>query len=248
MKKIIVSIGLIALNYWLISCRSKEANNKNTLTITIENVFANQPLALQTPYTTLLGEKIRFTRLQYYLSNVKLKKDGIVVWAEPESYHIIQIQPQKSHLYTFQLANISQTDFDAIEFSVGIDSVRNSSGMQTGALDPLYGMFWTWSTGYIFMRVEGFFVPTSPPEKAFVYHLGSNQAYRTIQLKLPRTMPKTNNQITIKADFQRFFGGFAGASTNLTMPTQDNSVSIMAGELIPKIANNYAQMFELKHN
>lgn len=33
--------------------------------------------------------------------------------------------------------------YDQVAFTIGVDSIRNISGAQTGALDPGKGMFWT---------------------------------------------------------------------------------------------------------
>ena len=53
---------------------------------------------------------------------------------------------------------------------MGVDSIRNVSGAQQAALPPSNGMFWSWSTGYIFLKAEG----TSPQSanNSFMFHLG----------------------------------------------------------------------------
>jgi hypothetical protein len=42
--------------------------------------------------------------------------------------------------------------YNRLSFVIGVDSARNVSGAQTGALDPANGMFWTWNTGYIMAK------------------------------------------------------------------------------------------------
>ncbi|MFM1792223.1 MAG: hypothetical protein RLZZ252_577 [Bacteroidota bacterium] len=54
-----------------------------------------------------------------------------------------------------------------------MDSLHNCSGIQEGALSPSNGMFWSWSTGYIFVRVEG--KSNQSPTGNFLYHLGGYQ-------------------------------------------------------------------------
>jgi hypothetical protein len=46
-------------------------------------------------------------------------------------------------------------DITGIRFLLGVDSARNVSGIQTGALDPARGMFWTWNSGYVMAKIEG---------------------------------------------------------------------------------------------
>ena len=37
---------------------------------------------------------------------------------------------------------------------LGVDSLRNVTGVQTGALDPAMDMYWTWNTGYVMAKLE----------------------------------------------------------------------------------------------
>jgi hypothetical protein len=53
---------------------------------------------------------------------------------------------QIQHLSKSEL-NTSLKNITAIKFLLGVDSLKNVSGIQTGALDPAKGMFWTWNTG-----------------------------------------------------------------------------------------------------
>ncbi|MEZ4798230.1 MAG: MbnP family protein [Flavobacteriales bacterium] len=60
-----------------------------------------------------------------------------------------------------------------INFSVGIDSITNVSGVMGGDLDPTKGMYWTWQSGYINFKLES---------SKITYHLGGYASpYPTIQ-------------------------------------------------------------------
>jgi len=53
---------------------------------------------------------------------------------------------------------------------MGVDSLRNVSGAQSGALAVANNMFWSWNSGYIMVKAEG----TSPNSGSgsFAFHLG----------------------------------------------------------------------------
>jgi hypothetical protein len=78
-----------------------------------------------------------------------------------------------------------------IVYSIGLDSVSNTSGALSGALDPLNGMFWTWQSGYIHLKLEGTFFKTGRPKTALEFHLGG---YRWPNATL------IDKQVDIKSD------------------------------------------------
>ena len=49
----------------------------------------------------------------------------------------------------------SNIPFSKLKFQLGIDSLTNVSGAMGGDLDPTKGMYWTWQSGYINMKIEG---------------------------------------------------------------------------------------------
>jgi len=114
------------------------------------------------------SEAITFTTLKYYISNVKLKKEDGTWWEQPESYHLITVDDNT--VPEISLENVPTGNYTEIEYMIGVDSTRNVSGAQTGALSTTNGMFWSWTTGYIFIKAEG----TSPdaPSDFFSYHIG----------------------------------------------------------------------------
>jgi hypothetical protein len=73
---------------------------------------------------------------------------------------------------------------------LGVDSIRNVSGIQTGALDPLKGMFWTWNSGYVMAKLEGSSESSNSAGNRFTYHIGGFRpgmnVLKTIDLIIPR--------------------------------------------------------------
>jgi hypothetical protein len=114
------------------------------------------------------GTEITFTTLNYYVSNVKLKNESGTWWSAPESYYLVQVNENSAP--SIEIPNVPNGSYTDIEYTIGVDSTRNVSGSQTGALDVTNGMFWSWNTGYIFVKAEG----SSPdaPNTDFKYHIG----------------------------------------------------------------------------
>ncbi len=201
--------------------------------IVFQHTFQGKPFALNMPYVTLLGDTVVFTKFKYYVSNLSLE-------AGQASYHLISIEDDKQadiHLaYTPQKQNLS-TNFS---FGIGIDSLRNSKGAQTGVLDPLQGMFWTWEQGYVFLKAEGYYITN---RVSFVIHIGRNQHYQMISHAAQMQDKKTKIVVQkVMVQIERLFGGYVGAALDLPLPTKP--MSIMAGEKMGLLKKNIRAMFE----
>ncbi len=64
------------------------------------------------------------------------------------------------------------TNQDRFRVLLGVDSLIQVSGAAGGDLDPSHGMYWTWQSGYIHLKVEGVFHAAEGAEIPFNYHIG----------------------------------------------------------------------------
>ncbi|MCC5916221.1 MAG: hypothetical protein JJU02_02720 [Cryomorphaceae bacterium] len=162
-------------------------------------------------------EKITFTKLRYYVSNIELTKADGEVWKEEESYRIATVGQSTSGV-SMEIKDIPVGEYEAITFTIGVDAPRNTSGAQTGALSPSEGMFWSWTTGYIFIMAEG--MSPDAPNGQFMYHVGgfegSENAIRTTTLNFAGTNVNVNGtgkpKVKVKVNTARFWHG--GISLN----------------------------------
>lgn len=114
------------------------------------------------------GDTLNFTTLKFYISNIKLQDMNGDWWIEENSYHLVDASSTEKS--TITLSNIPEGHYVAMEYTLGVDSARNVSGAQDGALSIANGMFWSWNSGYIMAKFEG----TSPnaADGIFAFHLG----------------------------------------------------------------------------
>jgi hypothetical protein len=136
--------------------------------------------------------------------------------------------------------------YNSIAFVIGVDSIRNVSGAQDGALDPAKGMFWTWSTGYIMAKFEGVSPASIQPGNRFEYHIGgfkgADNVVKRIQLDFPpgQTLAIVQGKsvsINITANANTWFDG------NSVISIAATPVSMTPGVLSKQIAENYYRMF-----
>ncbi len=179
MKNLIRSLSILGFAMLLFTATScdkdddvtKSDDNIGNVKIQYEFVFGSNalPWAInQTVVHPKTGDTLTFTEFAFYLSNIKLQKADGTWWEEPESYHIICTKcPDATGVV---ISDIPTGEYVAMEYTLGVDSTRNVSGAQTGALSPANGMFWSWNSGYIMLKTEGQSPQSS--DGAFAFHLG----------------------------------------------------------------------------
>ncbi len=113
-------------------------------------------------------DTLKFTTLKYYVSNIQLKKSDGTWWKQEESYHLVDASVPSSLI--IKLDNVPSGTYTEMKYTMGVDSLRNVSGAQTGALSTANGMFWSWNSGYIMTKAEGMSPNSSTTD--FALHLG----------------------------------------------------------------------------
>jgi hypothetical protein len=207
------------------------------LTIHFSFFVGEQPLRLSTAsYKNPFGEPFSVDQYKYYISQIDVSgPDGVEqkVLTSPHLVDAADTSTLTLHLTT-GIAPVT-----SIRFDIGVDSSAVSSGVPTGDLDPMLGMFWTWNTGYIFARLEGRSDSAHTAGHRFTWDVGGYrpgvEASREIVLPLgagPRT-------IGIRANLLRWFDGkhptHLSQSPNCHQP----------GTLAMQLADNYSTMFSI---
>ncbi|WP_149241938.1 MbnP family protein [Dyadobacter sp. 32] len=253
----------------LISCSDSTDNSEpvpvteGKLRIEFDNVVGDKNLVLNSvSYLNATKEDFIVTKFNYFISNIKLTKADGTVFTVPQdsSYFLIKEDTKATQFVT--LNNVPSGDYKAVEFMVGIDSLRNTAPIEKrkGVLDPggsmlEDGMYWSWNSGYIFLKLEGTSPKGNPVNNKFYYHIGLFGGYKDRTVNNTRvvnvgfgsikaTVTETAMpEIHLLVDVQKVFDG-PGANISI-----EKYNSIMGGqpERSQDIANNYAKMFTLDH-
>jgi len=116
------------------------------------------------------GDSLNFSDLRYYVTDVSLTDVNGNVWEEPESYYLIDIEDHMGGIFA-EINDVPAGDYTSMSFLLGVDSSRVAEGAQPGVLAPS-DMFWSWNSGYIFLRMEGASPNAVDNGGAFVFHVG----------------------------------------------------------------------------
>ena len=242
----------------LISCKKTEIkkpedlytietpiDSSGSLDIHITNMVNATPLSLgTTTYTTANNDTFQVSNLKYYISNIELKTIDGTVYKQKESYYLTD-QSIASSLELI-VPKVPKANYSSISFLIGVDSVRNFSGAQVGALDPIHGMAWTWSTGYIMALLEGSSPQSTDPLKKISYHIGGFSGLYTGVKKVTLVFP-TNATVTkthtptlnLKADIALWFSGY------YLFDMAVNPTIFEVNKESSRMANNYQNMFQV---
>lgn len=249
MKKLLYASTLL-LGLAFTSCDKKGATPDNptpepTATVgkvvfEMKNMVGFEDVVLNNADTYQLrnGNTFSLFMYKYYLSNFTLIDVNGNEYTIPESYVLVDEDNPSSKIFEFD--SIPKGNYVGVKILMGIDSARNVSGAQTGALDPIHGMFWTWNSGYIMAKVEGKSAQSGSPFNGITFHLGgfsgTYSSLRTANLQFNGILKvEGNNQpkITLKSDVAKWFDGENSVDFGTLYNVMDPSANSA------KIADNY---------
>ena len=210
------------------------SNAQNTTPLLFNPCYGKEAIRLDdSAYQSNDQDSITISLFRFYVSGIELMNDDSKVWTEANSYHLINAADSKTQQLALSIPqNLS---FNKIKFNLGIDSTTNVSGAMGGELDPLKGMYWTWQSGYINVKLEGTSPLCNTRHNGFEFHLGGYHypfnALQTIILPI-----KTTKEIAINIDLKKLLGSLSLDKTNQIMTPSKEAVSV---------AKKIADIFEI---
>ena len=241
--------GFIAIAIITAACgREGSGTNVNPPAYDVQLRFINfmggDTAKVNNNYTNAAGEVFILSNFQYYISNIAFYNNTTNRWETLDGqYYLVSIASDSSRTINLKVSN---RNYSQLRFLLGVDSTRNVSGVQSGALDPLNGMFWTWNSGYIMAKLEGRSNVSTAPANSMSYHIGGfrtgENAARTITFNLttPINIPTNGKSVaTLHADGLKWFTGVH----NLRIATQ--AIVHNPGVAAMQFADNYERMFTL---
>jgi|688.fasta_scaffold188354_2 hypothetical protein len=177
----------------------------NTTAIIFNFNFNQSPFQLEKEYITYAGESIQVYKMKFYISGltgVTVRGDTLALSKE---HFLIDVADSSS-----QLIKVQAPQLQYLFFTIGVDSLKNTSGIQNGVLDPSRGMFWTWNSGYIMAKLEGVSSQANTAGNRFTHDVGGFRSpfnsTRKIRLLIPQN--KINNtSVYIEVNLAKWFSG-----------------------------------------
>lgn len=216
-----------------------------TLRIVFINTANGHPITLRdSVYSNYFGEQYRIHKLKYYVSNIILSGKQIV--KNPYNYYLVNAAADEN---SFELS-IPAGNYNTLEFLLGVDSSRNCSGAQTGALDPMNDMFWTWNSGYVMFKLEGNSPTSTADLQRIEHHIGGYKGVNNVATKINFNF-SNDKSLEIKADktteilIETNMDHYWHGKTDIKI--SELPVCTITGEPARKIALNFQNLFSIKN-
>jgi hypothetical protein len=255
--KIFISAAVAAIALFFPSCQQELKSDGSTgdttqvptynFVLSFQAKVDNADLTFNQTYQNSFGESYTITTFKYYIGNIQLvnSASGKVYNVSNKTFYLVNASDSASSNITLKAP---AGTYDVINFTLGVDSIYNVSGAQSGALDPTNGMFWSWNTGYIMAKMEGTSPLSDLPDNRIEFHIGGfktgESVIRNISLSLPdgRTLAissQGDSKVVINANANKWFYD----PHNIRIA--DTAVCMLPGTLATNIADNYAKMFSV---
>ncbi len=244
MKKYILTIGLAtSLLLWGGCTKDPVSKPTNTPASDVQISFINtvDDKEISTGglnYKNAASNSYSVSLLKYYISNIQLNTKAGTSFKVDKHYLIDLASPAQN---VFTLNSVPAGEYTGLSFYLGVDSLNNHTGAQDGFLDPSYGMFWTWNTGYIFFKHEGQFVNDSNQTKPLRLHFGADAFLSPVPVPLNFTTNGTAKKLEIRFNLNAAYSSAAIVDFN-----EDNNRQSTSSADLPwmtKMKQNFNSSF-----
>ncbi len=217
---------LIILN--LIFITSVSSQEKKDFELVFVSNFNQNPIEKNKWYVSKNNDSIQLSTIKFYLTNFRIKNKNSSILLENQ-YHLVDVLNDKNlNLY---IPNIHFNNDTYLVFDLGVDEKLNTSGANSGDLDPINGMFWSWQSGYINFKIEGTSPSCNTRKNKFQFHIGGyqipNETLRTISFKID----SNKNKLVVNLEFSNFFNKINLKTKNHIM-TPGKDASILMNQLV----------------
>ncbi len=130
---------------------------QKNVVLRVHHRLAGQPFAFNQASSNNLGNGFNLSRLEYYISSIKVKHDGGMTMNATDVYALVKAGSTSTDI---DLSSLSVNTIEGITFSIGVNAPQNNQDpAQWAAGHPLApkspSMHWGWTAGYRFVAMEG---------------------------------------------------------------------------------------------
>ncbi len=221
-------------------CCLAQIQGAGNVKINIKATFNGKPLNTTQPFVSPHGDTFYVDAFRFYISNISFIGYPSQILT---NNHLFDLDDSGS--YSFAIS-VSPGDYDLLKFTLGVDSIANTNGANSGDLDPSKGMYWAWNSGYIMAKLEGHSSACKTLHHAFEFHIGGylppyNTA-RPVTLNTPEKIQVSKRDvpcITLTADIASWF------TPDLDL-SKINSIMI-PGKDAAMMADRYSKMISIEN-
>ena len=214
---------------YFVSLLALNAQKTHTFTLSFLPIWKKERLVLDKNYVTE-NDTISISKLKFYISNVEFFNENKSVFSEKNSFHLIDIEKEKTLQINLQIPD--NVYFTHLKINIGIDSTTQISGAMGSDLDPTNGMYWTWQSGYINFKLEGKSARCKARKNEFQFHIGGYASpFNSLQTRL--FLVKEKNNLELKFDVFEFLKNINLEKTHHIMSPSLEAVEIAKSSLNP---------------
>ncbi|MEO1448236.1 MAG: MbnP family protein [Bacteroidota bacterium] len=253
-------MSLLAMLCLAASCKPDpvEPDPTGIFELSITPRVGGQEFSSDQIFENIQGQRFNVEVFKLYLSELRLvKEDGTELpLTDVLLFDFVDGGVNKTEHGggVFKQFTVPAGRYTGLKFGVGVpDSLNQGNPALYESGHPLSvgsGMHWNWTTGYIFLKLDGRIdttgTPTGPLDEGFTYHTGTNDLFRDMTYQADDhafTLTKdTEVQFSFELDLNRFF---YTASDTIDM-TRDNfthttPVGSEAFRLAEEVTDNMTQ-------
>ena len=236
-----------------------DPSQKGKMMLHFDNRAGADDLVLNTgTYSNALGQSFNISKFNYYISNVVLLNSDGSKYTGPQNNSYFLVEESDETTADVELSDIPEGNYSGVSFVIGVDSNRNTLPVseRTGALDPTAAgqdMYWSWNSGYIFLKMEGMYDSVSTM-KMFMYHIGGYGGYSSPTINNIKNVTLSFNGTNAEVRKAKTSGPEAHLYVDaLKVLNGITNVDFFANPMVMfnaysvNIANNYSSMISVNH-
>jgi hypothetical protein len=190
------------------------ASAQTNVTIHMAQFLDGVPFAYNQPAQSETGYSFKVSRLEYYISEIKLIHDGGIITPVTDLYFLVDPAIHS----TLELGSWPVTSLEKIQFSIGVDSAHNHldpslypNGHPLAPQDP--SMHWGWTSGYRFIAFEGFAgADSNSLNNNYQIHTIGDENYRVVLLDVIGETQVDSMAVHIEAEYAYLLYGIDASS------------------------------------
>ena len=159
-------------------------------------------------------DSISFSLLKFYVAAENELSEG------QSTHHLFDLEEEISHSITLKKNSPS------IDLLIGVDSLHSVSGVFSGDLDPINGMYWSWQSGYVNFKLEGQSNRCHTRKNRFTYHIGGYRSPYNMIRKIHLNNASLKDELFIYIHINVLFEEIDLSVTNEVMSPNDSAVEI----------------------